>query len=122
MAAGYGIRVYTIAIGREGRVKMPIPRQTVFGNTITTYQWFDNALNPQLLEEIAKVTGGKFYRVTDAETLKSVFQEIDKLEKTDIKSNERVRYDEAFQKPLKWGVIALSLEQFLGRVWWRLIP
>ncbi|MEK7690389.1 MAG: VWA domain-containing protein, partial [Bdellovibrionota bacterium] len=49
LAAGFGIRVYTIAIGREGRVKLPIRQKGPFGKVITTYQWFDNALNPELL-------------------------------------------------------------------------
>src|SRR5690606_22184535 len=86
LAAGYGIRVYTIAIGREGRVRLPIHRKGVFGNTITTYQYFDNALNPDLLSRIADLTRGKFYRVTDAATLGSVFKEIDALEKSEMKA------------------------------------
>ena len=122
LAAGYGIRVYTIAIGREGRVKMPVRHQSVFGNTVTTYQWFDNALNPELLELIAKKTTGKFYRVTDESTLGSVFREIDQLEKTDIQTHEKVRYDEAFQTPLKLGILILLIEQILSRGWWRLLP
>lgn len=122
LAAGYGIRVYTIAIGREGRVKMPIKQKGPFGNTIVTYQWFDNALNPELLQEIAKVTNGKFYRVSDEGTLQGVFKEIDQLEKSEIKTTEKVKYDEAFEKPLKVGVAALVLEQALARSWWRILP
>lgn len=122
LALGYGIRVYTIAIGREGRVKMPIRQKGIFGNTITTYQWFDNALNPELLEQIAKNTGGRFYRVTDESALMSVFTEIDRLERTEVKSTERVRYDEEFEKPLKLGLLVLAIEQILARGWWRLLP
>jgi Ca-activated chloride channel family protein len=122
LAAGYGIRVYTIAIGREGRVKMPIRHQGIFGNNFTTYQWFDNALDPELLKLIANTTHGKFYRVTDESALGSVFKEIDQLEKSDVKSKEKVHYDEAFQKPLKLGVLILFLEQVLERVWWRFLP
>ncbi|MCM2321626.1 MAG: VWA domain-containing protein, partial [Oligoflexia bacterium] len=122
LAAGYGIRTYTIAIGREGKVRMPIRQQGPFGNAITTYQWFDNALNPELLEAIAKVTGGRFYRVTDEDALLSVFREIDRLEKSEIKSTEKVRYEENFQKPLKLGLLLLLLEQVLARGWWRLLP
>lgn len=122
LAAGYGIRAYTIAIGREGRVKMPIRHKGVFGNTITTYQWFENALNPELLEHISKITHGKFYRVTDADTLNSVFKEIDQLEKSEVKSTEKVRYDEIYQKPLKLGALFLIIEQLLANGWWRLMP
>lgn len=122
LAAGYGIKCYTIAIGKEGRVKMPIRHKGVFGNTITTYQWFDNALNPELLEQIAKRTDGKFYRVTDYNALESVFKEIDQLEKSEVKSTEKIKYDENFQKPLKLGFFFLLLEQLLERGWWRVLP
>jgi Ca-activated chloride channel family protein len=122
LAAGYGVKVYTIAIGREGRVKMPIRHRGVFGNTFTTYQWFDNALDPELLKLIANTTHGKFYRVTDESTLSSVFKEIDQLEKSDVKSKEKIRYEEAFQTPLKLGFLVLVIEQILARGWWRLLP
>jgi Ca-activated chloride channel family protein len=122
LAKGYGIRVYTIAIGKEGRVKMPIKSRTPLGNVITTYQWFDNALNPELLEQIAKITGGRFYRVTDESALESVFHEIDSLEKTEIKTLENVRYNELFEKPLKLGLLILALGLLLERGWWRILP
>ncbi len=122
LAKGYGIKVYTIAIGREGRVKIPIRHKTVFGNVVTTYQWMDNALNPELLQLIAKKTQGKFYRVTDESTLEQVFSEINQLEKSDFKAKEKVRYEEAFQFPLKFGFLVLLLVQILERVWWRFLP
>ncbi|MBC7690372.1 MAG: VWA domain-containing protein [Methylotenera sp.] len=122
LAAGYGIKVYTIAIGKEGRVKMPIRRQGAFGNAVTSYQWFDNALNPQLLQQIAKETDGRFYRVEDEGTLDRVFKEIDQLEKTDVKSSEKVKYEENYQKPLKWGAALLILEKILSSGVWRVLP
>lgn len=122
IAAGYGIRVYTIAIGREGRVKMPIRHKSAFGQAITTYQWFDNALNPELLMLIAKTTQGKFYRVTDAGALESVFKEIDRLEKSDMNVHEKVRYEDVFATPLFWGVLLLAIEQVLSFLVWRVVP
>jgi Ca-activated chloride channel family protein len=121
LADGYGIKVYTIAVGREGRVKLPI-RTQIAGQTVTTYQMFENALNPTLLEHIARLTNGKFYRVTDAKTLESVFKEIDQLETTKVQAKEHIRYDELFSEPLKWGVIFLILERLLSFGWWRIIP
>jgi Ca-activated chloride channel family protein len=117
LARGYGIRVYTIAMGREGRVRLKLP-----GGGPPRYQWFENALNPELLEQIAAATNGKFYRVTEADALERVFSEIDQLEKSDIKQNEKIRYDEIFQKPLSWAMLLLLLEQLLARGWWRVIP
>lgn len=122
LAAGYGIRVYTIAIGREGRVKLPIKARTAFGNVITTYQWFDNALNPELLQQIAHTTNGRFYRVTDEGTLQNVFREIDHLEKSEIKSRENVKYNDLYQPPLEAGIAILLLAEILARVWWKVLP
>lgn len=122
LSAGYGIRVYTIAIGREGRVKLPIRHTGPFGKMIISYQWFDNALNPELLQHIATITKGKFYRVTDASALESVFKEIDQLERTEIQSAEKIRYDEDFEKPLRWGLFLLLFEQLISVLWWRIVP
>lgn len=122
LAAGYGIKVYTIAIGREGRVKLPIKHQGPFGQTITTYQWYDNALNTELLELIATKTSGKFYRASDENALASVFREIDQLEKSEVIANEKVRYEERFEFPLTLGLFVLLLEQLLARFWWRFLP
>jgi len=122
IAAGYGIKVYTIAVGREGRVKLPIKQRGPFGDVIVSYQYFDNALNPQLLKDIASHTGGRFYRVTEANTLEQVFKEIDTLEKTEIVAKEKTRYEERFQKPLKFGAILLVLEKLIANSWWRILP
>ncbi len=122
LAAGYGIKVYTIAIGKEGRVRMPIRRKGMLGETVTTYQWFDNQLNPELLKKISAATDGKFYRVEDKATLEEVFTDIDKLEKSEVKTNEKVRYDEMFGKPLLAALLLLGLERILARLWWRVLP
>ena len=122
MAAGYGIKVYTIAIGKEGRVRMPIRRKGMLGETVTTYQWFDNQLNPELLKDISKVTDGKFYRVEDKASLEGVFNDINRLEKSEIKTNEKVQYDEMFVKPLLAALLILGLERILARFWWRVLP
>lgn len=119
LAAGFGIKVYTIAVGKEGRVRMPITQRGVFGGETKTYQWFDNALNPKLLEEIAEQTKGRFYRVTDADTLEKVFNEINILEKTEIKSSEKTRYDEKFALPLKLALLMLLFERLFSVFWWR---
>lgn len=121
LAAGYGLRVYTIAIGREGRVKLAFKRPGPFG-TVTQYQWFDNALNPALLKQIADQTKGKFYRVTEEAALSSVFHEIDQLEKTQVSSTEKVHYDERFTGPLKLALLLLLLEQLFVRLAVRVVP
>ncbi len=120
LAAGFGIRVYTIAIGKEGRVFLPIKRK-VFGREVIEKVPMENQLNVELLQLISKTTGAKFFRVTDASTLDSVFSEIDHLEKSEIKGIEKVKYDDLFQFPLKLGILVLMLEQVLELIVWRLL-
>ncbi len=122
LAQGFGIRVYTIAVGREGRVNIPIKRRSLLGGEVVTYQQVENALNPELLKLIAKETQGKFYRVTDESTLEKVFREINQLEKSVVKAKEKVRYDENFQFPLRVGLVLLVLVQLLERLAWRFLP
>ncbi|MGK5085938.1 hypothetical protein WDW86_00110, partial [Bdellovibrionota bacterium FG-2] len=103
-------------------VKMPIRQKGVLGNTVTSYQWFDSALNPELLQHIAEITEGRFYRVTDEGSLQEVFKEIDQLERTEIKAKENVKYEENFAKFLKLALLLLLLELVLSRFWWRVLP
>jgi Ca-activated chloride channel family protein len=118
LALGYGIRVYSIAIGTEGRVRQPFPQQTPTG-TVYTYAWVENRLNPSLLKQISEKTNGKFYRVTDEKALQEVFRNIDKLEKSEVITKNKVRYQEEFTKPLLFGILILLLERLLSLLIWR---
>lgn len=110
LAKGYGIRVYSIAVGREGRVKVPNMVALPDGRVLKQgYQWHDNQLDTKLLEEISKNTQGKFYRAEDGETLDRVFREIDRLEKSDIKQTTHILYADHF---MKWVWLALALLAF----------
>lgn len=118
LAEGYGIKVYSIAIGTEGRVLQPLPQQTAMG-TVYTKVWVENRLNPKLLEEISNKTNGKFFRVTDENTLQKVFKEIDQLEKSEVTIKDKVRYDELFYSWAFTGFILLIFNEFLSLVYWR---
>jgi Ca-activated chloride channel family protein len=118
LALGYGIRVYSIAIGTEGRVRQPLPMQTPLGTTYN-YVWVDNRLNPSLLKEISEKTNGKFFRVTDEKSLEQVFQTIDKLEKTEITTKDKVHYSEEFLPYLLAALFCLLFERVLSLAWWR---
>lgn len=119
LAQGYAIKVYTIAIGKEGRVKIPIKQPGMFGGQVIRYQWQDNALNPELLKQIAALTGGKFYRVSDEDTLKKVFKEIDELERSKIKAQQKIQAQDQFQLPLKLAFAFLFIAQCLVAVGFR---
>jgi len=118
LAQGYGIKVYSIAIGTEGRVRQPMPMQTPLG-TSYTYVWVENRLNPTLLKEISEKTNGRFYRVTDEKALQQVFQNIDKLEKTEVLTKDKIHYSEEFLPYLLGALFFILLERMLALVWWR---
>ncbi len=118
LALGYGIKVYSIAIGTEGRVRQPYPQQTPLG-TVYQYAWVENKLNPSLLKQISEKTNGRFYRVTEEKALQEVFRSIDKLEKSEIVTKDKVRYQEEFSIPLLIGLFFLLFERLLSLFWWR---
>ncbi len=118
LAQGYGIRVYSVAIGTEGRVRQPLPVDTPAGRSFT-HVWVENRLNTGLLQQISEKTSGKFYRVQDERTLQKVFKDIDQLEKTEITTKDRIRYTEEF---FPWAYAALFLfvlERALSLFIWR---
>jgi Ca-activated chloride channel family protein len=75
----FGIRVYTIGVGTRGLA--PYPFKTQFG---TQYQNIEVQIDEKMLKEIAKITGGKYFRATNSKSLESIYNEIDSLEKTKI--------------------------------------
>ncbi|MBC7397696.1 MAG: VWA domain-containing protein [Bdellovibrionales bacterium] len=118
LAQGYGIRVYSIAIGTEGRVKQPLPQQTPLG-LVYSYVWVENRLNTGLLEQISAKSNGKFYRVQDERALQTVFKDIDQLEKTSITTQDKVHYTEEFIPYLFAALFCFLLERVLALAWWR---
>ena len=83
-AKEFDIRVYTIGVGTTGKAKMPAGKHPFTGQTI--YQYIDSKLDEDMLSEIAESTGGKYYRAKNKSQLKKIYKEIDKLEKTKIKT------------------------------------
>ncbi len=118
LAQGYGIRVYSIAIGTEGRVRQPLPQQTPLGIQYT-YVWVENRLNTGLLEQISAKTNGKFYRAQDEQALQKVFKDIDQLEKTEVTTQDKVHYNEEFIPYLMTALVCFLIERLLALFWWR---
>lgn len=109
LCEGLGIRVYTIGVGTERAVPVPVavgdPRT---GRPAVERVVRRMPVDEPLLQEIAERTGGRFFRATDREALAGVFEEIDRLETTELQVKRFVRYREAFQ-PLAWSALALLL-------------
>lgn len=91
IAKEHKMRVYTIGIGKIGMA--PYPFQTPFGKQ---YQNVEVNIDEPLLKEIAKVTGGKYFRSTDKNSLQTIFKEIDNMEKSIIDvSSYKMKKDRA---------------------------
>jgi Ca-activated chloride channel family protein len=107
---GLGVKVYTIGVGGSaGRVPVPMPTvDPVTGQRVMRRYMMNVPVDEPLMREIARRTGGRFFKATDREALRRVFQEIDRLEKTPLQVKRYVRYREAFP-PLVWAGLALLL-------------
>lgn len=122
IAKGYGVKIYSIGIGRDGPTRIPVYTRDIFGQKVKTYQPFESAVNEDLLSRMASDTGGKFFRASKENSLVSVFNEIDSLEKTKIDVNKFTNYTEKFPPYLKWALAIYLLGLFLGRTWLRRVP
>ena len=94
----YGIRIYTIGIGTYGQA--PYPVQTPFGMQT---QMMEVKIDEPLMQEIARMTDGKYFRATNNEKLREIYREIDQLEKSKIDVTEFRKKKEEF---LPWLIIA----------------
>jgi Ca-activated chloride channel family protein len=105
-AATFGIRIYTIGVGTQGEAPVP----TGQGPLGLRYETMPVKIDEQLLGEVARSTGGRYFRATDAASLSNIFGEINRLEKTPVQHLIYRRYDEAYRWPLGLGLLALALE------------
>ena len=122
-ATELGIRIYTIGIGRKGKVPMPVQVQDPFsGRVFKQVQMVESDLDEQTLVTIADATGGKYFRATDAEKLKEIYDQIDKMEKTVIKTKVYASFDEKFYPWLWAGFVLLLIQLFLQHTRFRRIP
>ena len=102
IARAQGIRVYTIGVGTRGTA--PYPAVDMFGNTTFINQQVE--IDEKTLTEIARLTGGQYFRATDKEKLQAIYDEINQLEKSKVEVTERITYHELF---LAWVLAALAL-------------
>ncbi|MBU4486415.1 MAG: VWA domain-containing protein [Candidatus Delongbacteria bacterium] len=108
VATAMEIRIYTIGIGKN---RAPYPFRGPFGQTIVREVEFK--VDEEMLSNVAKVTGGKFYRATDKDKLKFIYEEIDKLEKTKIDIKSYKRFHEKYFLFLLPGLLIFLLALLL---------
>ena len=118
VAKTFGIRIYTIGAGKRGEALYPID-DPIFGKR---YVRMPVQIDEKLLQQIADMTGGKYFRATDRSSLEKIYAEIGEMEKTKIEVKEYTRYRELFGKYLLAALALLMFEIVLANTKFRKIP
>lgn len=118
IAAEYGIKVYTVGIGRRGYA--PYPYYDAWGNIRYHQQLVE--IDEQTLTDIAARTGGEYFRATDKNSLRNIYQRINELEKSRIETDNYTRHNEHFAGWLLAAIVLLLLEFAVSRLWLNKVP
>ena len=118
IAADMGIKVYTIGVGTLGQA--PYPAMDMFGNM--TFQMMDVEIDEKTLEEIATRTEGLYFRATDKQKLKQIYDQINTLEKSKVEITDLTIYHERFVELLVLAMALLLAEFILDRIILKRIP
>ena len=116
-AKAFGIKIHTIGVGTRG--KAPFLVNSIFGQRYV-YQEVD--IDEGTLKEIAKITGGQYFRATDLESLESIYKQIDKMEKSEVKVFDHSEYTELFHYFLIPAILFLLFEIILSNTVLRRLP
>ncbi|MBV9774552.1 MAG: VWA domain-containing protein [Gemmatimonadetes bacterium] len=105
-AGALGIRVFTIGVGSRGIARVPV----AVGAAGLRYAYLPVTIDEALLTDIARTTGGRYYRAADPQALSRVYAEIDRLVKTPVRVRRYVRHRELYLPLLLAGAALLALE------------
>jgi Ca-activated chloride channel family protein len=108
-AAAFGIRIYGIGVGTEGMAPVPVGRG-LFG---LRYEMQKVEIDDALLSDVARATGGRYFRARDPAALQRITEQIDALERSPVRTRSYVRYAELFRWPLSLMLVALAAELLL---------
>lgn len=111
LAAEYDIKTYTIGLGTNGNALTPV---SIKRDGSYQYGMRQVEIDEELLKSIADVTGGQYFRATDNEKLEEIYDEINKLEKTEIEEFKYTRFEEKFRPLIFLAIGLLLLEWVLG--------
>lgn len=113
IAQTLGIRVYTIGVGSEGRAPVRVNGRLYYTET---------HIDEETLREVARITGGNYYRAVDTEELRGIYSDIDRLETSRVTYNEWIDYNEQYPIVLKAGFVLLVIGFLLDNTLFRRIP
>ncbi|MBR9978987.1 MAG: VWA domain-containing protein [Bacteroidetes bacterium] len=117
IARTFDVRMYTVGVGTRGMA--PYPFKTVYG---IQYHPVPVEIDEDMLQQVAGITGGKYFRATGNKKLREIYDEIDQLERTRIEVTEFQRYTDLFYEYLRAGLALLLLELSLSLFVFRKIP
>ena len=118
LANTYGIKVYTIGVGKNGVAPYPYA-MTPYG---MVYQPMEVEIDEELLKKIAESTGGRYFRATDNTKLKEIYAGINQMEKSKVTVNKMSVREELFSKYLNWALFALFLSLLFNWIFMRRLP
>ena len=118
IAKAQGIRVYTIGVGTEGMA--PYPAVDLFGQMTFVQQKVE--IDEKTLAAIAELTGGRYFRATDREKLRAIYDEINRMEKSKVEVSEHGAYHELFTVWLLGALLLLAVEFLLSTLVLKRIP
>ena len=118
IAKTLNIKIYTIGVGKDGIVRIPVQHR-VLGKQ---YAQMKTDIDEKTLLEIAEKTGGMYFRATTENALRSIYQTIDKMEKTKIETKIYTDYKEFFPFLLWPAFFLLFLERISARTFLRVLP
>lgn len=117
-AASLEIKIYAIGVGTRGTA--PVPRIDPFGRRV--YYQMPVDIDEDTLKAVADKTSGKYYRADSTDTLLKIYDEIDRLEKTEAEVKKYVQVEELFPWAAVPGLILLLMEVLLSNTLWRRLP
>jgi Ca-activated chloride channel family protein len=117
-AQALGVKVYTIGVGTRGEAHMTVMDQ--FGQPHREQIPVD--VDENTLKTIAKMTSAKYYRADSSDTLNKIYDDIDRLEKTDVEVKKYTQFQELFPWAIISGTVVLLLEVVLNQTLWRRLP
>lgn len=117
-AKAMNVKMYTIGAGKPGNAPIPVDHP-IFGKR---YIWAETEIDESTLKEIARITGGEYFRAKDEEALARIYRQISRMERTEIKVKEYLQYNELFSNYAFVGLVLLLAEVVLGNTRYRKIP
>ena len=118
IARDMGVKVYTIGVGSKD--KAPYPAKDIFGNEVEVL--VDVEIDEEQLTAIADMTGGQYFRATDEEALKSIYDKINEMEKSEVQVIDTYHNKELYGTWLLLGLLLLLVEFIVARIVLNRIP